>query len=177
MGAGWQGGDMNGVGGGYKVNLLKKAVKPLVVDEDVIVLFTDGLVIVVGEEFKKLPLYYKFFSRYDVIFTESLDDILEKFHRTGARVLFGAEHYIWPDTTLEHLYPATEGARFLNSGMFIGYATDLYEILKSPIKNTDDDQLFYTRAYLDEKMRAKLKIQLDHTSSIFQNLNGAICNA
>lgn len=44
MGAGWQGGDMNGVGGGYKVNLLKKAVKPLVVDEDVIVLFTDGLV-------------------------------------------------------------------------------------------------------------------------------------
>lgn len=58
--------------------------------------------------------------------------------------------------------------------MFIGYATELYEILKSPIKNTDDDQLFYTHAYLDEKLREKLKIQLDHTSSIFQNLNGAI---
>lgn len=92
-------------------------------------------------------------------------------------MLFGAEHYIWPDKTLKHIYPAAEGARFLNSGMFIGYATELYEILKSsPIKNTDDDQLFYTRAYLDENLREKLKIKLDHTSSIFQNLNGAIGN-
>lgn len=72
------------------------------------------------------------------------------------------------------MYPeVTTGARFLNSGMFIGIAADIYEILKSPIKNTDDDQLFFTQAYLDEDKREKLKIKLDHTSEIFLNLNGA----
>lgn len=43
MGEKWQGGDMNSLGGGYKVNLLKKAITEL--DEDQskhsIILFTD----------------------------------------------------------------------------------------------------------------------------------------
>lgn len=57
--------------------------------------------------------------------------------------------------------------------MFIGYAKELYEILKTPLKNSDDDQLFYTRAYLDADKRDGLKIQLDHRSVLFQNLYGA----
>lgn len=55
-----------------------------------------------------------------------------------------------------------------------GYASDLYEILKTPIKNTDDDQLYYTRAYLDKELREKLKFKLDHKSDIFQNLHGSL---
>lgn len=58
--------------------------------------------------------------------------------------------------------------------MFIGYAAAIYEILKTPIKNTDDDQLYYTRVYLDTNIREKSKIKLDHKSEIFQNLHGAI---
>lgn len=115
------------------------------------------------------------FYRYDVVYTDSLSTIVRKFRSTGANVLFGAEHFLWPDTTVKHLYPEVPtGARFLNSGMFIGIAADIYEILKSPIKNTDDDQLFFTRAYLDTNVREKLNIKLDHMSDIFQNLNGAV---
>lgn len=54
-----------------------------------------------------------------------------------------------------------------------GYAADIYEMLRPPIKDKDDDQLYYTKAFLDETIRDKLKIKLDHKSEIFQNLNGA----
>lgn len=72
-------------------------------------------------------------------------------------------------------YPVVEkyASRYLNSGAFIGYASYLWRLLKKPIANTDDDQLYYTEIYLDEKMRHELNIQLDIKSEIFQNLNGA----
>lgn len=69
------------------------------------------------------------------------------------------------------------GEPYLNSGGFIGYASNLYKIFKnSKVKDTDDDQLFYTTIYLNEKLREKHKIKLDHLSEIFQNLNGAVGN-
>lgn len=55
----------------------------------------------------------------------------------------------------------------------LGYASDLYEMLKIPIKNKEDDQLYYTKAFLDSNIRKKLNIKLDYESEIFQNLNGA----
>lgn len=55
----------------------------------------------------------------------------------------------------------------------MGYASDLYELLKTPIKNKDDDQLYYTKAFLDKDIRTKLNIKLDYESELFQNLNGA----
>lgn len=54
-----------------------------------------------------------------------------------------------------------------------GYASDIYEMLKTPIKNKDDDQMYYTKAFLDKNIRTKLKIKLDYESDVFQNLNGA----
>lgn len=36
----WEGGDMHGLGGGFKVNLLKEAIKPYK-DSDKIIMFTD----------------------------------------------------------------------------------------------------------------------------------------
>lgn len=42
MGKKWQGGDMNLPGGGYKVNLLKNALKGLEANDEMLVLFTDG---------------------------------------------------------------------------------------------------------------------------------------
>lgn len=57
----------------------------------------------------------------------------------------------------------------------MGYAPELYKILNDgEIANDDDDQLYYTKIFLDEKKRGKLNIKLDHRSEIFQNLNGAI---
>lgn len=52
----------------------------------------------------------------------------------------------------------------------------MYELIKTPVKNKDDDQLYYSKAFLDKTIRSKLKIKLDYESEIFQNLNGAVAD-
>ena len=42
------------------------------------------------------------------------------------------------------------------------------------VGDTDDDQLYYTKIYLDENLRQKYSIKLDHKADIFQNLNGVV---
>nr|CAD7570779.1 unnamed protein product [Timema californicum] len=60
---------------------------------------------------------------------------------------------------------------------FIGYASELYRLItSSKVDDTDDDQLFYTKIYLNEKLRNKHKIKLDHKAEVFQSLNGAVSN-
>ena len=75
---------------------------------------------------------------------------------------------------------------------FMGYALEIYALISHhPVKDTDDDQLYYTQLYLDEKLRVSwilvytinlnviisfqsdLNMRLDHRAHIFQNLNGA----
>ena len=68
-----------------------------------------------------------------------------------------------------------KGKRYLNSGLFMGHAPELYKIVNSAaISDADDDQLFYTKVFLDEKQRQALNFKLDHRSELFQNLNGAV---
>ncbi|KAJ8973614.1 hypothetical protein NQ317_003244 [Molorchus minor] len=152
----WKGGDdiRRKPGGGWKINLLKEALVPYKDDKDKIVLFTDG---------------------YDVIFVDGLKEIIQRFQKTNARVLFGAESYCWPDPELAPKYPEIkEGKRFLNSGMYIGHITEIIDLLeRDTIEDTADDQLFFTKAYLDEDYRNKIQMKLDHKSEIFQNINGA----
>lgn len=105
------------------------------------------------------------------------ETIVETFKEANAKVLFGAENFCWPDDELKTKYPPVEGSgqKYLNSGMFMGYAKNVYNILSAhEVKDTDDDQLFYTHVYLDEKMREKNGIKLDHKSNLFQNLNGNV---
>jgi procollagen-lysine,2-oxoglutarate 5-dioxygenase len=102
---------------------------------------------------------------------------LEKFKEAKAKVIFGAENFCWPDDELRSKYPPVdgEGQRFLNSGMFIGYAKNVFNVLSyADVKDTEDDQRFYTHVYLDKKMRSENQIKLDHKSNLFQNLNGNI---
>lgn len=156
LGQEWKGGDMSGLGGGYKLNLIKDALKPYKNDNEMIVLFSDS---------------------YDVIFTSPMEDMVEKFKKTGCRVLISAENLLWPDQTLKEQYPKFDGPGgwYLNSGMYMGYSDAVYEMLKSStVKDKDDDQLTLTKAYLDETLRNKLSIKLDHKSEVFQNLNGAV---
>ncbi|XP_014366500.2 procollagen-lysine,2-oxoglutarate 5-dioxygenase isoform X1 [Papilio machaon] len=153
----WEGGDMNFPGGGQKVNLLKQKVEELMKtkENDHIVLFTDS---------------------YDVMFLGTLGDILVKFKAMPeTRVLFSAEPFCWPDPKLAVMYPNADVTNpYLNSGGFIGYLSELNTILNArKIKDTEDDQLYYTKVYLSE-LRDSLKINLDHKSEIFQNLNGAL---
>ena len=160
MGEEWLGGDMDHPGGGFKINLLKKEVGNLLKNsedpDNLIVMFTDS---------------------YDVLLLENNDEILKKFKEFNAKVVFGAEPFCWPDQQLEDQYPEVKDAgekRFLNSGGFIGYISQINKILnQEEIKDTDDDQLYYTKIYLDTALRSELEIKLDTKSVIFHNLNGA----
>ena len=72
-------------------------------------------------------------------------------------------------TKLMFLFLIESGKRFLNSGGFIGYAKDIYEIVTHhEIQNHEDDQLYYTKLYLDQAFREQHKFKLDHKSVIFQ---------
>ncbi|ALC43711.1 Plod [Drosophila busckii] len=154
LGEEWKGGDMSKAGGGFKINLLRQAIEPLKDAQDTIILFSDS---------------------YDVIISATLAEIVEKFKESGAKLLFSAEKFCWPDLKLTDQYPEVEGkaSRFLNSGAFMGYAPQVYALLEEPIEDTADDQLYYTKVFLDEAKRAKLEMKLDTQSRLFQNLHGA----
>ena len=62
--------------------------------------------------------------------------------------------------------------RYLNSGLFIGFAPELYQIVQNASFPIYNDQKYFTDVYLEEKMRINLKIGLDHRCEIFQNLEG-----
>ncbi|XP_076046285.1 procollagen lysyl hydroxylase [Oratosquilla oratoria] len=154
MGEIWDGGDMvNEAGGGQKVSLLRKALEKYQDKENTIIMFTDS---------------------YDVIITADKDTILQKFDLLGARVVFGAEDFCWPDDSLASQYPRVSfGYKYLNSGGFIGYAPEMYKIVSQhPVKNGDDDQLYYTKIFLNEELRDKYNMKLDTQAKVFQNLNG-----
>ncbi len=67
-----------------------------------------------------------------------------------------------------------EGKRYLNSGLFIGYAPELYQALDSFAfhPHQEDDQRYYYKVYVDPVLRRQLGIQLDHRSQLFQTLEG-----
>ncbi|KAM3932213.1 procollagen-lysine,2-oxoglutarate 5-dioxygenase 2 isoform 2-T2 [Leptodactylus fuscus] len=152
----WKGGDVaNSIGGGQKVRLLKEALESIADQEDLIVLFTDS---------------------YDVIFAGGPEELLKKFQQSNHKVVFAAEALVWPDKRLADKYPVVRsGKRFLNSGGFIGYLSNLKQIVQQwTLQDNDDDQLFYTKIYIDHLQRERINITLDHKSRIFQNLNGAV---
>uniref|UniRef100_A0A6Q2WSI8 procollagen-lysine 5-dioxygenase n=1 Tax=Esox lucius TaxID=8010 RepID=A0A6Q2WSI8_ESOLU len=135
MGEEWRGGDVGrSIGGGQKVRLLKQAMEGLADQEDLVVLSVDS---------------------YDLIFAGGPDEILRKFQEANHKVLFSAEGLIWPDKRLQDKYPAVRsGKRFLNSGGVIGYAPFVNQIVEQwNLHDNDDDQLFYTKIYLDPQQR------------------------
>uniref|UniRef100_A0A8C7IE80 procollagen-lysine 5-dioxygenase n=1 Tax=Oncorhynchus kisutch TaxID=8019 RepID=A0A8C7IE80_ONCKI len=156
LGEQWKGGDVaRTVGGGQKVRWLKTELLRHSAKKDMVIMFVDS---------------------YDVILASGPEELLWKFSRLGHRLVFSAEGFCWPDQKLAPKYPPVHtGKRYLNSGGFIGYAPELSEIVQQwKHKDNDDDQLFYTKIYLDKVQRTKYNMTLDHRSRIFQNLNGAI---
>uniref|UniRef100_A0A8C4EKI6 procollagen-lysine 5-dioxygenase n=1 Tax=Dicentrarchus labrax TaxID=13489 RepID=A0A8C4EKI6_DICLA len=156
MGEAWKGGDVGrSIGGGQKVRLLKEAMEALADQEDLVVLSVDS---------------------YDLIFAGGPEEILRKFQQANHKVLFAAEGLIWPDKRLADKYPSIRsGKRYLNSGGIIGYAPYINRVVSQwNLHDNDDDQLFYTKIYLDPLRRETLNMTLDHKCQIFQNLNGAV---
>ena len=144
------------LGGGHKINLVKKELEEYKDRDDLILLFTDS---------------------YNTLLLADKKTILDKFKSfQGARVVFTAERSCWPDQQLADQYPNVSflKKRFLNSGGFMGYAKEIYQLFHhAPVANTGNDQLYYTNIFLDVEARKKYGIQLDTTSRIFHYLNGA----
>ncbi|HBY67288.1 MAG TPA: hypothetical protein DEG69_05695, partial [Flavobacteriaceae bacterium] len=143
---------INDPGGGQKINLLIPEIKKIKDDPKAVVLFVDG---------------------FDILFLSSLGAVLEKFLSSGKRIIFGAEKSCWPDKSLSAQYPDSPYEyKHLNSGNFIGYASDIHKILKRAeeegLANIYDDQLYYTHEFLTGKY--KDLIWLDYSCEIFQCL-------
>ncbi|XP_059346581.1 multifunctional procollagen lysine hydroxylase and glycosyltransferase LH3-like [Ammospiza nelsoni] len=157
LGRRWRGGDIaRSPGGGQKVRWLRAALEPLRGRGGLVVLFVDS---------------------YDVVFAGPPRELLAKFRAGFWGVLFAAEGFCWPQEGLAPLYPPSPpgGKPFLNSGGFVGYAPALWALVERwHYRDDDDDQLFYTQLYLNQELRERLGLGLDHHSGIFQNLNGAL---
>ena len=139
----WKGTDMSALGGGMKINLMKDYLEPLN-DED-IVIFTDA---------------------YDVFYADDLATIIERFHDMDSKTVFSAERVCWPLSEYADKFPeAPTPYKYLNSGTYIGYVSELKKIMNiRPIKDDEDDQLYVHDIFL----KKEAEILLDYEGYIFQ---------
>jgi hypothetical protein len=96
-------------------------------DEHELILFTDG---------------------YDSFFLADEKEILGKYDNLTDSILFSAEMNCYPDTNLQHYYPAANTPyRFLNSGGFIGKAGMIKDMLLRDLPGAAD-KFQYSNQYL-----------------------------
>jgi len=139
----WGGGTMKGHGGGHKINLVRSHVQSLP-DED-LVLFVDG---------------------YDVLFTDNIHTIKERFDGFDCDVLFAAERSCWPEPTIAPQFPMTPTPyKYLNSGVYMGKVARLNHFFSEVVANDQDDQLWMQKRYLGAN---GLDVKLDHEGYVFQ---------
>ena len=139
----WKGTDMTGMGGGMKINLMREFLATKHPDD--IVLFTDG---------------------YDVFYADNLDTIVERFLQMNKRVIFSGESICWPDEGVANQFPeAPTRFKYLNSGTYIGYAGDLFDIMNhADIEDHEDDQLYMHNLFFE----GIYDIGIDYECYIFQ---------
>lgn len=146
----WYGGEMAaGMGGGQKINEVIIALQEL-----------DNQLVIICDTFDLFPVASK---------TEIMDKY-SQIRSNKNQVIFSSEVYCWPDKKLASSYPqVTTKYKFLNSGSIMGYSNDIYNLIKNGnVKDNDDDQLFFTKKYLENA-----NIKLDNKCEIFQAINGA----
>ncbi len=139
----WGGGTMEGQGGGHKINLVRSHIQTLP-DEDT-VLFVDG---------------------YDVLFTDNIRSIKERFDGFDCDILFAAEKSCWPEPTIAPQFPMTPTPyKYLNSGVYMGKVARLNHFFSEIVANDQDDQLWIQKRFLGAN---GLNVKLDHEGYIFQ---------
>ena len=126
----WEGGTMEGQGGGHKINLVKEYIKDKK-DSDVL-LFLDG---------------------YDTFLSDSTDEIISRYIEFSHSIVFSSERFCWPDELIGSDLKALNTDQntpyqYLNSGMYVGRIGDLKKLLSAPIENYEDDQLYVQKQLL-----------------------------
>lgn len=143
----WTGGDMSSIGGGMKINLVKKYLEKT--SDNDIILFCDG---------------------YDVVINDNLSTIVERFIGFECDVLVAAEKQCWPDKSLAPNFSSHTDYKYPNSGLYIGYARSLKKLFSLPIKDSDDDQKYLHVAILTHD---NVKVEIDKENYLFQCFNDA----
>jgi hypothetical protein len=150
----WNGGDMSNPGGGQKINLMKNQLQYY--DDNDIILFVDG---------------------YDVFLINNLEEIKNRFVGR-CNILFAAEVSCWPDESIASMFDFNTQTKYkyLNSGCYIGYVKDLKRLMSDDIADSDDDQLYFQKKYLDNVANPVdgYTIEIDIENYIFQCLAGAV---
>jgi GR25 family glycosyltransferase involved in LPS biosynthesis len=147
----WDGGNMIGPGGGQKLKLVKNYVSQI--PEQDIVLFVDG---------------------YDVFFNDDLQTIVDRFNGFDCKVLFAGEKNCWPDKSIAPLFGGDTDYKYLNSGVYIGYAGYVCSLIENYIQNSEDDQLYLQKKYIVDLFDSKKLYKIDVENYIFQCLAGAV---
>ncbi|VDK66803.1 unnamed protein product [Anisakis simplex] len=103
------------------------------------------------------------------------DEILKRFTESfpESRIVFSASRSCFPDESLQERYPSVKkGKRFLDSKSFIGYATDLFNLLESAEAENEikDEQLIYTQLFLNEQIR----VSIDSKSELLQSVDVSV---
>jgi len=143
QGVEWGGGTMEGQGGGHKINLVRSHIQTLP-DADT-VLFVDG---------------------YDVLFTDNIHSIKERFDGFECDILFAAEKSCWPEPTIAPQFPMTPTPyKYLNSGVYMGKVARLNHFFSEVVANDQDDQLWIQKRFLGAN---GLTVKLDHEGYVFQ---------
>lgn len=148
----WKGGDMaSGPGGGHKITLLKEFLEKET--ENKLIIFTDS---------------------YDVICNNNINILINIYKsKYNGKIVFGSEKSCWPEKSLSNKYPSVKNTnKYLNSGVFMGYAHDIKKIINKFINNRNDDQLYYTMQFLIHyHNKIKPDIVLDYDNELFYCLN------
>lgn len=131
---------LNGPGNWQKLEIISNHIKKL--KDDDVVLFVDG---------------------YDVFFTRSLEEIVNRYLDFKCELLFSAEKNCWPNQELEDSFPeVNEGeSRYLNSGSFIGTVRSLKRVLAryDETKLDYDDQYYFQVEFLTNQHNIQLDVE------------------
>ena len=123
-----------------------------------------------------------FVDSYDVLFTQGLAEIKERFQRMDVRILFSAECGCWPFVHRDHRicrdkYPKSPTLyKYLNYGGWIARQEDAVRLLRETVEIADQEKAAGNDVD-DQEIVAKLYIAggsgitLDHYSQIFQTLH------
>lgn len=135
-----------------KDGLLNAYIQEL--DDDEIILFTDAT---------------------DTVFVAREEEILLKFNKLNAPLVFSAEINCWPDEALQDDYPgpSEQHFRYLNCGAFIGRVDYLKQLYRNyPIFDASRNPRYYwsNQYYWNIIFKNEWpKIQLDYRGDIFYN--------
>lgn len=128
-----------------------------------------------------------FVDAYDVLMLASEKYILQKFLSYNCNILFSSELNCYPKNNIDlydkyyNNHPAITKYKYINSGGYIGYKKDIYNMLTWK-KNEDivflckncGDQNYFTNYFLCNE--SFVSIKMDHKQYIFQNFAGVNIN-